>query len=539
MRGMSAVQIKVRDFRGVEDFEAVLSDRLIVAGENASGKSSVCKSVGAALSGMLLPFDGVTKGTASLIVRDGGSEASVVLRDDDGSVAVRWPDCERAEKGKAPAADPVVAGLVDPLRMKADERAAWLIGALGASPSEETTRKALGEKHLHSTDIDTVWRDIDERGWDSASQRVREDALKLKGQWEKITGTKYGRNKGASWRPEGWASSMDKGSLPDLKEKADALAAKVEENRKAALVAEARRRDWEAQILRRQEAFKAKPEAEALVAECRAALEAAQGARDKLGVAAGRALTCPCCNRPLILVRGQLERLPQNAGDPDKIADADEALLEAKRALDRAEAKVSRLAAEIAAGDKAQEEIAALPPTLNPEELADLRRRAGEAQTAWDMLRRKEEAEQLHFRIDVWAEVYVLLGEKGLRRTALLDALAAFCDAANARADRAKWEHIAINEDMTIEYAGRPVSLASESEMWRARALIILTAAEKMGAAAAILDGADILDPAGRNGLMRACGPTPVMIGMTVRKEEVSEKLVASGRIVWVEKRAT
>ena len=63
---------------------------------------------------------------------------------------------------------------------------------------------------------------------------------------------------------------------------------------------------------------------------------------------------------------------------------------------------------------------------------------------------------------------------------------------------------------------GRPALLCSESERWRAQASIQLTLAAMTGSRAVVLDRGDILDPMGREGLVKVCaavlGKCPIAV---------------------------
>ncbi len=528
------MHIEIHDFRGVADFAADLNGLLILAGPNGAGKSSVCTAIAACLTGDLTPFEGVTKGKAGLLVRDGGASASAAITGPEGGASVLWPACERAEKGRAPWASPVASGLLDPLRMSAKDRAAWLIDLIGALPSMEMTIDALRGAGVPDEEAATIWTGIQARGWDAAHAEAKEAGTKLKGQWERVTGDKYGSQKAANWRPEGWRSGMDALGLEEMRSHAETLQRRVDEGRAASLADERKRRDAEERVTQRQRAASEEADAKGKALAAQRAEKAAQAARDKLGVSAGRIMQCPCCDGAVIFSDGALIRAPEGAGDPEAIARADATLREAKQEALRATAHHERLLAEIKAGDEAEEFLKGLPAVPDAAELARIKAASAEAGQQFEMKKAAVEAAQIHEKIVRQIEIVGLLAETGLRQSALVDALGGFASELLDVTRAAGWRPVTVDADMSVSYGGRPVSLCSAGEQFRVRAALQIVAAKRDGSSLVILDGADILDAPGRNGLMRALAGLPAVIGMTMKREEMPAKLVETGRCVWV-----
>lgn len=528
------MKIQIHDFRGVADFTSDIDGFLIVAGPNGAGKSSVCTAIAACLTGDLLPFQGVTKAKAALLVRDGGASASATLTGPDGGASVVWPACERAEKGRAPWASPVAAGLTDPLRMAPKERAAWLIDLIGALPDAETVIAALTEAGVPHSEATTIWTGIEAHGWDAAYAEARETGTKLKGRWEHVAGTKYGSQKASNWRPGGWRSGLDEHSLDELKTLSETKQRQVDEARRASLVHEQQRMDAEERIARRRRALSEEADAKGKALAAQKAEKSAQAARDKLGVSAGRIMHCTECNAAHVMIDGKLVAAPKDAGDPAAIAAADAALKAAHQEAVRAGAHHERLLAEIKAGDEAEEFLKTLPPIPDAAELDRIKAAAAEANGNLDMKRRATEAAELHERIARQIEIVGLLAETGLRQTALVEALGGLASELLDVTRTAGWRPVTVDADMSISYGGRPVSLCSAGEQYRVRAALQIVAARRDGSDAVILDGADILDAPGRNGLMRAVTGMPAVIGMTLKRDDVPAKLIEMGRAVWV-----
>lgn len=526
----------IRDFRGVADFSADITGVLLLAGSNGAGKSSVCSALGAALTGDLLPFEGLTKAKAGLLVRDGGGTASVTLEGPDGGAAVTWPDCQRAEKGRAPWASAVAVGAVDPLRLTPKERATWLIGLIRALPDEPTTKTALWEAGLSDVDADAVWASISARGWDGALAEAREQGAKFKGQWERVTGARYGSAKAGTWRPEGWRSGIEMFSVENLQRDAENLSAQVEAARKASLEGEVKRRDAENAISAGQRALSERDSAKGYALAARNAVDAACEARDRLGPPADALFACPCCAAAVALIGGKLIKAPENAAKAYDIGVAASALTAAEQDYARKEAHYHRLLDEIEAAEKARAMLADLPPVPDSGELAKIKAAAEEAGLHLRMKRAVIEAMQLHERIQRQAEIVKLLAEDGLRQTALVSALDSLNGELGDITRTAGWRPVIIEQDMSISYGGRPVSLCSAGEQFRVRCLLQIAAARWDGSALVILDGADILDRDGRNGLFRVLKGSQAVVGMTMRREDMPDLSRAGiGASVWIE----
>lgn len=116
-----------------------------------------------------------------------------------------------------------------------------------------------------------------------------------------------------------------------------------------------------------------------------------------------------------------------------------------------------------------------------------------------------DQAAALHADVLAWTSIADALSPDGIPD----ELLAAALDPINRRlfiqACDAQWpvpKVPNIGEDMTITVGGRPYALASESEQWRADALIAEAIAHLSGLRLLVLDRADVLDLTGREDLL-------------------------------------
>jgi len=541
------MKISVSNFRGLADLRASAAPLLLLAGSNGAGKSSACMAVAAAASGALLP-EGLTKKAAGLLVRDGADLAAVELETGVGTASVTWPAAERSTTGIWKDISPVAAGLIDLAAIKPAERAETLINLIGATPTADDLRAALVEQALPADVIDEAVKQLP-KGWDAAHAYFKEGGAKIKGRWEQTTGERYGKAKAEGWRPKDWKPGMEVLTAEDC---ADAIARAenaLQEAQRDQGATQAQIDAWQAEAdeigKRRDAVTEARADRDAQLdreLEAAKALEAL-GARPQPGA---EPLACPCCSAAVRLRDGALvaagkddhNDLLEAAQHWDLAAEAarkaKEAAALAQRYLDAAEAKLS--AAQYA---KARLEAAGGEASDNTAAIDAARAELARSQAVADMRRRVIDASALAAKIGHAAIIVDLLDKTGLRQTKLAEALGEFNGELVAVCRSAGWKPVHVDADMAVTYGGRPVSLCSAGEQYRARVTLQLAVAQREVAETVVIDGADILDKAGRNGLFAAVRAQGIqaVIGMTLLKREDMPDLAKAGigESVWIE----
>jgi hypothetical protein len=555
------MRIIINQVLGIEHADIILAPLALVAGVNGAGKSSILATTAAALTGRT-QIGGLLKKESKSLVRDGADGGRVTISDTfDNQTTISWPDGECRSSGSAPTASPIAAGLVSLLDMDARERAQTLDKLLKGAPSPAdfaaelrnsdggfvsgggaaTVDEAEAMKPLGLTPIDQrdaaiyrivkkVWAEINVNGFDGAHSQAKENGALLKGQWRQITGETYGSTKAASWQPS------DQKLVDEIVTSSgkDPIAILAEQVQKFEELVETTARNVGAQAALLQDArdkVAKLPELLAAEQDTRAALDAARMAhRDHQATVSypplpEEHLTCPHCNGAVILDGGKL-------AIASGVMSA-EAIAEAKEARAAYDAEVARLkavfdaaydahrAAEAAlkearqaeqklqkgsgsAGRNASGSTGSGPQQTteddvkNAKQALELRRRALEAAS------KKIEADKLHRRIRVNEIIAYVLSPEGLRRQKLSKVLESFnesfllplCQAAG-------WKPVQIGADMEIRYGGRLARepFISESQVLRTRIILQVAAARIDQSACVLIDRADKLDPAGRNGL--------------------------------------
>ena len=206
---------------------------------------------------------------------------------------------------------------------------------------------------------------------------------------------------------------------------------------------------------------------------------------------------------------------PEEPGQPDQELESAIAKLEgiinnAKRNITRAEAAASALADMAKSAEPALTEsdfVAAMQAVTQARNAEQAARKALDGLHAQNELHhnakaRAEKAASILAEIDAWASTVDELSPGGI--PAKLAKAAA--DAVNARlranAIHTGWAQVHIGDDMEITMGGRAYQLRSESEKWRADAMLAEAISFVSGLGFIALDGFDVLDGAGRSQLI-------------------------------------
>jgi hypothetical protein len=564
---------KIRDFRSVERADLDLSGLCVIAGPNGAGKSSIARAVAAALTGQTVPFAGVGKGNADMLVRLGAAKASVALSHGDTGkpptgIHVNWPSAERMTAGPALGASIYAAGLASVLIDHDDrKRASILAQYLKAAPEREDLATALIDAGISDnplppekeggprpSHVERIWQSTQTEGWDAAHARAKETGIRLKGQWEGVTHEKYGSKKGASWQPEGWDSTLDGASEDTLTAEASQAREFLEAAIAEAAVGEHERKALEDKAATIPALSQKVHDLDLAYQRTKSALVEAENRVRALPPTTNASATqsCPHCNQPLLIVAGKITK-PEARAFPDA-ADNEER----KRMLDKATAAVTAAKGELQAAYDAYksaerdlreaaaavEKLKTLPAaSTTPAAVEDCRRKVALADQRLAAFRAKREADRLFNSIRLNQVIIDALSPDGVRKTRLTRVLEAFNrDQLAPLCVAAGWQPVTLSPTLDVEYGGRPYSLLSTGQQWRCRVTLALAMARIDGSALAIFDVDVPVDRAGCNGLfaMALAAGLPTLICMTMsRPEEAAElgaKLAAkaAGRVYWL-----
>lgn len=546
------IEAKVRDFRGIAHVDLELAPIALVGGRNGSGKTSLSQAVASVLTGEALPFRGIAKGGAGVLVRGGFDGAAATVQSESGTARLDWPGCTRITDRRPPEASIYAAGLRSVVDPDVD-RVKVLSDYMRAAPTRDDLALALAAypRLAIPTIVDAVWNLIETRGGFDAAYTIRKDrGAELKGQWRQVTGVNYGSRIAAAYRPELDAESR---TTPELVAQVETARQAFERAVAASAISGEQRRQLEADAAE----FDARVAAVTTVREVIEAAEArtktAADARAACLPADAGAAEMPCAHcggflvwRRINVAESVLEKAPT-----DRLGETE---LKARRlAIAGADAELSRYQGELAAANRMLREAeaqlttatvakATLVDTLPAGQsvTSDAERAAlAAAERRLNEVRTKREADAIRDTIDDNDILLGLLEPDGLRARKLGQTLDAFNSARLVPLTTAAgWLPVTINPDLQISYGGRLYAMLSASEQFRVRVILQVAMAQLDGSAMMIIDGADILDPPARSELfaLLSTAALPAIVTMTAGKREQVPELAAAGlgRSYWL-----
>ena len=447
-------------------------------------------------------------------------------------------------------------------------RAAMLQPVLLPPPEEVLDAlKDLLKGNLPEADLLGVLKSVQDRGWDKTEAVYADRARIAKRTWCEITGRpRYGVSVAADWLPDGWLADYD--GKTTLEAEGDVVAARdaLDLLHKAQAVAEVREEIISEQEQHdAKEAKAALPDLRVRVAEAdnessRAKKSSARASKldsDQRAVvrdldvqlnnlqprSAPENSLCPGCDTPLMILHGKIVRCDLDAFKRDE---DDRAALRVavKETLKGARGKMELLHGDnvlLGAADRtANSEYLALKQSLD--DLTEKAEVTGEVIDVAERMRRDEtkrlreeennralaEAEQemhdkeavveivadaakasaLHDTITRYTIIAEAIGPRGVRNKMLEDGLGNLNAGIAHLADVSGWPMVAVDAKGVVMIAGThmtlPSVMCSESEKWRAQAMIQLTVGALTESKIVMIDRADMLDTDARAGLVKA-----------------------------------
>lgn len=535
----------IKNFMGCASAEITADKIALILGLNGQGKTSSLLPIAAALRGGV-PL-GLQKAKAGMLDKTGSGSASVLLENETSKVAVSWPKCERRAEGTdAPEASDVAVGAVKFPLMPDKEKVELLRAILKCAPDEQDLCEALAEAGLSEKVQKIVWHNIETEGWDASLDRAKEKGRSLKSQWAIITGEAYGEKKAASWFPIGWENDLEGSSVDTLENDVSLARADLEDKIANQAVGED-------ELARLQEKADSLADAESecdkaadKVIEAQKALKEARNTREKLPALPKYDLICPHCGKPVVYQFGKLEAVKQTLSIEDRekleqqILDADNAVNKAERELNAAKHNFILVDSALQAIKKAKAEFDAKQgKTVSAAEVDSARQEVKKAEVRLSAFNKYHEALRIHNNAVENQQIINVLEPDGIRRRALEKGLADFNGRLECLCHLAGWSDVCVDGDMSVNYAGRPFVLCSESEKFRAVVTLQIAIAEYDGSAAVVIDAADILDNRGRSGLLKLLAHMSFssFVGMMSAKPSATPSLkkLGIGRKYWVE----
>lgn len=532
------MNLQIESVLGVKRATIDLSGPItLIAGPNRQGKSSVVAALRAALLGDVAPISGKRGQDGKLMVNREAKRGRVQIAHDGQARMLSWPDGGSSERGSLEInVSPHSLGdeRDSLLRMPAKDRFRAFADLFGAAPNRADLDQAVAERNHKSPEttipaemVEQAWKRIEGSGWDDAQKDLEDEARTRKGEWRGVTGEAWGSTKGESWEPV------------KAQNEVYALEAALEEARKRAAEATPapERPDGKAAAERVEKAREA-------LEVARRNLSAAHDARKALPEAPGKpwaTIQCPHCNKPTDYAMGPGGKLiPVDAVRPgdlkrlrEEVASADGALARCEGELGAARTELQRAEAELASGTRAAPVDHSV--AVAEARLEEARRRVEDA---------AQRAAKLHGEILQNLALAEICGPAGLRQQKKRDALEMINGALADWSERFGIPAVSLDDDLVASIGGVPWPVMSESEQWRAEAMLALEIATRRGHDLVVLDRADVLDVPGRNHFFRCLaqlgGRPRVVVAMTETDRDNARKfpdLAARGlgQSYWIE----
>ncbi|WP_011298525.1 AAA family ATPase [Cupriavidus necator] len=529
---MRITAIHARNFLGIRAADIITATPVsLICGPNGAGKSSVQEAVRMALTGESVRV-GLKKEYGQLL-HDGAETGSLVVSAGAQANSIALPS------GKLTAGlqqDPRLPYVLDAqrfARLDVKERRAFLFDLMGLKLGTDQVRERLVARGCDAKRIEAVLPLV-RAGFDAAAKEAQTKATAAKGAWRAITSETYGAVKAGTWAapvPTGGPAPEDlSATIAELEaEIAEASGEAGDLQRQLGEIdAAARQRAHRAGQIREVSAKaeqlpKAQDSVERAQAERDAFLPKVEALRAAAGgKVAGVPCACPECGALLQYLAGQLAAREPAQADPEaaaRLPEYERSLTVLENALksrtaerDAASAAASQLkllqkdaAADAGdADDELRSKIEAQLKTLQ-DAIAGVGKELEAARGAQRAVAQAGElttkAAQHHADVVAWEALADALGPSGIPADLLAEALDPINERLAATANLSEWFRVGIEADMTVTADGRPYALLSESEKWRADAMIAEAITQLTGLRLLVLDRADVLIGAERDRL--------------------------------------
>jgi len=524
---MRITNIEVQDFLGIARIDAPIHERIaLFAGNNGAGKSSLYEAVRMALTGESVRVS--LKKDYPALIREGQKSGHVNVTVDGDSAFLSLPS-GRVSPYQPPAALPYVINAQRFASLNLTERRKFLFDLMGVTIGTDGIKERLKLRGVDATRIEAI-APLLRSGFENASKEAEGKARDAKAAWRAVTNENYGSVKAAEWVAP--IIDFDVTMVISAREAYDAAQKAIGDAAaaEAALVTQANNAAQSEQRLSKLRADAAvAPALKAALDQSTADLaaleqEIAAVRADASGVEPVAPMHCPHCAGAVELKEMDSKRwtlvaheAPQ--GKPaDPVAAARLPALEAGlRAAKAAHANTQKALTAATAAESALALGTALPAPPTAAQIADaataraqakakldgahegLRTVENKARESQESRRRTGDAQRFHADVVGWDLVAKSLSPDGIPAEILAEALAPLNNRLKQNALDSGWRTLTVTPDMAILADGvRRYEFLSESEKWRADAMLAEAIAHLSKLKILMLDRVDVLDMDGR-----------------------------------------
>lgn len=533
---MKITSIAVSNYLGIKEFNFEPKQKvLLVAGFNGAGKSSMAEAIRHALLGDYSRVN-FKKDLYQFLNEDAAAGYSII-NTTLGEFGVSLPSGDVA--GESVLLSPALPFCLTPEKFAgsiADDRRKALFSLMGIKVSADEILRRLAAKKADPDLVATI-RPYLSGGFKPAEKEAAENARDEKANWRAITGEAWGDKKADAWKatiqdvPD---MDADPKAIADLEAQLAAansdLGGLLEKRTAASKAVDAPQnanveelRSKAAQFAQFQDDFNSAVDIEKLLNDQYNAIEIPSTHIENI-------VACPHCAGVVKIDGGKLVVYDQQSFNPElaeaktKERDAKELELTAaiaktrviKEKLAEADAAARALnAIESAAEVVAQPDPASFDHAIAAkreevkainEHIGSLRALQKENEEAARQVKAAKDktnsAAVINQVIKSWLLIADALSPEGIQADLLSEALDPFNKELESIANNSGWMKVNVDESMNIYIDRQPYNLRSESERWRADAMIAAAFAKISGAGLIILDRFDVLDLASRSDLM-------------------------------------
>ncbi|GAQ30254.1 hypothetical protein SAMD00023378_3937 [Ralstonia sp. NT80] len=521
---MKITHIHARDFLGLRAADiSPATPVTLICGPNGAGKSSLQEAVRMALVGESVRVS--LKKEFSQLLHNDAEMGSVVVTVGAQANSIALPS---GKMTKGIPEDPRLAYVLDAqrfARLGVKERRTFLFELMGLQLGTDKVRERLLKRGCDAKKLESVLPLV-RAGFDAAAKEAQTKATAAKGAWRAVTGETYGSVKAADWTaplPEGApaddvlaATVQDceaeiagaNGVVGDLQRQLGEIDAAAQNRARRAHQIEELAAKAE-NLAKAQESVNRKTAERDEFKQQVEALRAAAG-----GNALGVQCACPECGALLRYLAGKLNayepvksdpvaaaRLPEYERSLTVLENALASRITERDAADSAAKQLELLRKDAAAdtGDDAAELRAKIEAELKTlqDGITEVSKELEAARAAQRAIaaagENTKQAAQHHGDVVAWEALAEALGPSGIPADLLSEALGPINDHLAAAAEQSEWARVGVEADMTITADGRAYALLSESEKWRADAVLAYALGQLSGLRLLMLDRADVL----------------------------------------------
>lgn len=522
-------KFEVENFMGCQKANVETNQISFVCGLNHQGKSSFLTAVAGALTGSPIVL-GLRKTDLGMLVYTGKSSGRVKVENEDSCISVTYPKAELLTEGEnPPSISKIAAGLESLIDFPEKKRSEFIRNLTNCTPSKDDLTEFLAERYITKKNIvESVWQKVDQDGFEASLERAKDTGRALKQQWSIVTGETYGSSKAQTWQPQGWTSDLVDVSEESLQADLTGLQAELEN-----LISHQAIDDNELERLKETASdsilAQLKIDRDKTITDLAMARKAFyEFKRDFDNLPkyddSGKKL-CPHCGKPVIIKSGEIDVFVEPSAEEKteiqkKRTELSEKMQKADIEVKRLESLYAVALSKVEDTEKANKRLYELERKSSgnaSQRDIDLKREEiRKQQNGIAAFKAAKEAKRLAQNIVENQAIIDALDMSGIRQKSMLKGLKLFNDQLSEICNTAGWQIVKIDSDLTILMNDRPYILLSESEKLRCRIALQITVASMQSDKLVIIDGAELLDFHGKNGLLNLLYLTHIdaLIGM-------------------------